>query len=518
MRRARRKGVVDYILPFLILLGLGIIVILAFQIWSSFQQQGKADVHFYITEGKAKVLPYGQTNWDTAFSGTKFLLGDALKTSPSGRAVLAFFNGTIIRLDNDTALTLKDVGKGSSEEKISVNLDNGSMWLKGQKSPGVMVGNYEVRTAHMVVRANGTVFEVESKGTEIVRVQEGDVDVDILVTTDGKQRVADTLTVGVGQQLELDTAALSAFEANQSPSLREAIDDDFKTTSWYRWNVLEDDDPTDFSKQKLDSSDTEKIVTDTIQTSSQVVDSQEDGSSSQATPVVEDVLSNEDVVTKPVVTNPAQAEATLDKDKFTLTGTVAKGTEKVVVEQVIDGKLDVYTLSKFAAGSTEWSYTVAVNLGNLKKGENVYDIYAVDSKGVKSEAAQVKLVYESAVVEITEPLTLPVVKTFNGLTTSTVETGIVKVEGEIKGAAKVVVNDYELSKFKPGDLTWVYYANENGGNLKPGVNEYSVYGVDEEGNKSQVVTFTITYNKASDVEATPSQETQPQPSEADHGF
>jgi len=81
MRRVNRlQRPVDFLLPFLVLVSIGIIGVMAFQVWQNWDKQGKADVYFYVIGGKAKILPYGQAEWNNAYSGTKLLLGDALKT------------------------------------------------------------------------------------------------------------------------------------------------------------------------------------------------------------------------------------------------------------------------------------------------------------------------------------------------------------------------------------------------------------------------------------------------------
>ena len=73
--------------------------------------------------------------------------------------------------------------------------------------------------------------------------------------------------------------------------------------------------------------------------------------------------------------------------------------------------------------------------------------------------------------------------------------GIVKVEGEVHGAAKVVVNGFTLGKFQSGSTRWIYYANENGDNLKPGINQYEAYAIDADGKESERTKFEIIYNK-----------------------
>src|SRR5690606_15710570 len=84
----------------------------------------------------------------------------------------------------------------------------------------------------------------------------------------------------------------------------------------------------------------------------------------------------------------------------------------------------------------------------------------------------------------------------------------VTIVGSIKGAEKVVVNGYTLSQFTAGSTQWRYVASVDLGNLKPGDNTFEVYGIDPDGNKSDVVTFTITYNG-------PAAESSPDPEEAE---
>lgn len=75
------------------------------------------------------------------------------------------------------------------------------------------------------------------------------------------------------------------------------------------------------------------------------------------------------------------------------------------------------------------------------------------------------------------------------------ETPIV-VEGSASGAAKIVVNNFALSKFAPGAATWKYALKEDYGNLVVGKNVMRMYAVDAAGAKSSVAVFTIIYEPA----------------------
>ncbi|MBU1954119.1 FecR domain-containing protein [Patescibacteria group bacterium] len=516
MRRVnRRKKPVDFLLPFLILVSIGIIGVMAFQVWQNWDKQGKADAYFYVIDGKAKILPYAQTEWNNAYSGTKLLLGDALKTFPTGTAVIEFFNGTKVRLNHDTAVVLADLSKTSDLETIAINLDNGVAWIKGAKSAGVRDAHYEVRTADLLIKADGTVFEVESKDTQIVRVLDGDVSVEILVRTNGQERVVDTVSVGVGQEITIDDAALKAFVENQRPSVLRAISDDFKDTDWYKWNTTEDRSPTNFS---LYSGST-KIDIATLDDSQPIISISGSGEVKTEVDTINNTVAGDEsdakveesgVLKTPVITEPK--ETTVKENSFVLKGTVAEGTVKVVVNSNIGD----YELGKFQKGDTDWSYNISVAIGNLLSGENVYKVYAVDKDGNRSTPAKITITYNKDAVTIEDKLTNPVVLTFNGSTSSVVDTDTVTVEGSIKGAEKVVVNGYTLSQFEAGATTWKYVARESVGNLKSGENEYEVYGIDPDGNKSAVTKFTITYNKPA---AAPAAESTPAPGgSVNYGF
>ena len=486
MRRVyRRKRPFEYLLPFLIFVGVGVIGVLGFQLWNNLQG-AKGDVYFYIASGKAKMLQYGLNEWANAFSGTKMLLGDSIKTEPDSRGVLQFFNGTIVRLDGDTEVTITDITKRSDVEKIGLTLTHGNMWVNKMNSEGVDQSDMNVRTTHMMVSDVGTVFEVESNDTETVRVIAGQVNAQILGNATDKNAVLDTVQVGVGQEMTLDQAILQAFQNHDTPSVLMALSDQFKLSDWYLWNSREDQNPTDFSKILVPPTDATSNTQQSTLTPS--------GTQQTASPT----STTSTQLSAPVITQPNPSVMSTDQNKVAISGTVGPGTAKVVVHETVGGTTDQYTLSRFKTGATSFSYNVSEALGNYKAGLNDYSFYALDASGNQSDSADVQITYNKAAVQITDALTAPQVVSYNGSTSasaSTVTTGVVLVQGSVAGAQSVVVNGYTLSKFQPGDKTWTYYANVGGGNLNPGLNTYQVYAVDPQGNKSAITTFTITYNK-----------------------
>lgn len=477
------------------------VVILAFQVFGAFQ--GKAgDVYFYVAQGNAKILPYGTSEWQDAFSGTKLLAGDSVKTLKGGRLVFQFYNGSVVRLDQDSEITLADVSKRSGDEKIALTLDFGAAWVNRVITEDTKTSKFELKTDHMLVKDVGNIIEVEkATATEVVRVLKGAIKVDIYANDNNKNEVADTQDVGVGQELDLDPATLKSFMNHENPSALVAIRDEFKGNIWYAWNVQEDETATDFARQPKPNVLAGGTSSQTQASSQTQGPAATQNSGSQT---VQQTQSNQ--VPKVTITSPAQPEVTVTTGKLTITGTASSGTAKIFVTQTLAGTLENYQLQKFKVGDPTFTYNLAESYGNLKQGDNTYVFYGVDVDGHKGTSTAQVVVHDNVAgstqqtqqtqaTQQNQALTAPKVLSFNGANSSTVTVGVVKVLGEVHGAAKVIVNGFTLGKFVPGTTSWTYYANENGDNLKPGVNDYDAYAVDAQGNESEHFKFTITYNK-----------------------
>ncbi len=66
-----------------------------------------------------------------------------------------------------------------------------------------------------------------------------------------------------------------------------------------------------------------------------------------------------------------------------------------------------------------------------------------------------------------------------------------------RATSKVMVNDYTLKKYLPGQTSWSYITSESLGTLQEGKNKYVVKAIDAEGNTIQSETLKITYTKTS---------------------
>ncbi len=70
---------------------------------------------------------------------------------------------------------------------------------------------------------------------------------------------------------------------------------------------------------------------------------------------------------------------------------------------------------------------------------------------------------------------------------------VATLEGTVSGAEKVIVNDYVLQQFSPGNTVWRYYANADFDLMREGENTYEVYAENSEGVRSAPLIVKVFY-------------------------
>jgi len=507
-------------MPFIVMICIALIVVLAiiliYKAISGGDEMKK--VNMYIVSGSTMIKQWGDETEKKAYNGQVVLEGDTIRTSNGGRTVLEFLDGTIVRLDKATELVVTEVEDDMEASDISLELISGGAWVRKAQSNEDSV--FILSTENLDVRAEGTIFEVEAENDEIVRVIQGNVEVDILSIEDGKKKVVETLPVGISQQIIIGSSELEAFIARRNISVLEGISSTFKETDWYEWNVKEDASPTDYSESGInlrelgeDDDDHEFDEESEEGEEGDEMDEEGDGDS--------EVLID---IEGPRVTSHDNKD-TITSSSITIKGTVPKEAEKVYVTSFESGSADTTRLNSFESGSGEFQFNASTSIGNLEEGRNKFEIYYLDEDDNKSDITEFILYYEpdedaedeeedeEEEEELDLPdvaLTAPKVETYNGSSSSVIpasENQVVVVGSCAASSAKIVVNGYTLSQFTPGSTSWTYYAKESVNNLKPGLNEYTVYALDENDVKSAMTDFTIIWEKealAEEDAATPS--------------
>lgn len=423
-RTPKKINAMDYVMPFLIILCIGVIIILAYNLYNAFTGSDvKKSAYLHILSGSAKMKTWGTNDFFNLTADAVIMQGDEVQSSSDGKFIVEFFDGTLLRMDGNSAVAFTSIDSGS-DPAITLGLNSGRIWVNKvyRDTSKTLV---TVNTKNLgVVSSKGNIFEIENDGgDEVVRVFSGDgKDLDINVMDKEGKKVVETDTLGVGQEISVNAAALVKYWAYQSPSVINAISDTFKKTDFYLWNEYEDKSPTKFEKS-MDGDKFVKVEPQVVP----VVALSADGTvpstnvAPGTTPATGAVTPGTAPTTPATVAPAAVAPQdpklavsklpaptilsvggltkpdkdgvyTVSANPAILKGDVSTGTVKVSVNGL--------ELKKFKAGNKSWAYYANADYGYMKEGENIYEVYAIDDKGNKSPALKFKVIY-------TKPTTPP---------------------------------------------------------------------------------------------------------------
>lgn len=404
-RYRKRPSAGNYIIPFLIIVALGVIIVLVINLWQAlFSQENPQGAYMHVVDGSVQLKTWGTDDFFSLSTDALILQGDEIQTSADAMVIMEFFDGTIMRIDGGTGLVFDEVNGEGKTPSISILFVDGRIWFNKlyKETGGTAV---EIKMAHVVVKVDGTsIFAVDNDFEEVVRVLHGD-EVIVEVLSDGDNKVVDEETIGVGQEIVFSESVLQKYWQFQSPTVLAALSDDFKDSDWYAWNLAEDEKPTQFVKTASSDGGFFEVVPEVVGDGDVVGDETVEGEVVDGEIVEPEQVEGEAVVdeTKPeeVVDSGALAKPTIfsvagvtsvNADGFyvvtsrvaTLTGEVS-GASGVVVNG--------YTLTKFNSGDSSWSYFANADFGLMTPGENTYEVYAVDENGAKSGTLTVKVLY-----------------------------------------------------------------------------------------------------------------------------
>ncbi len=190
------------------------------------------------------------------------------------------------------------------------------------------------------------------------------------------------------------------------------------------------------------------------------------------------------------VTSGSGSTALLDPNSLALTSpkdnaSVTTGT--VTVAGKIGSKVDRVRVNGYMANIDRAQHSFSEELTTSDGAQMSIHIEALDVNGIVIDEVTrtVKIIKTNA----DAPQILSPAK--NGQTYRTQKTQL-----EIKGTASskvasVYVNDYKLQLFRKGDTSWSYLASSALNNLLSGKNMFTVYTLDDAGNRSASATLTV---------------------------
>ncbi len=433
---------------------------------------------FFLSSGKARVLLPSGTSYSVEADPTPTSLnvGEGLESIGDTRIEVTLQDGSIVRLDGNSALKLDTYQTSNNKKQIALSLDRGAAWVK---TAGSSLDFLTVKGKNSQITAKqSAVFAINRESdTDTYRGIQNTVEVRVFDQTADKT-VGEVYNLGLGQQIEVTGETVAALKSGNTMQLLNLLDESFRSSAWYKYNTARDNNDTPVNGSTTNNSSVEENQNESTNPGGDesVIETTSDGPTVKVT----SFTAGDTVTTSPI----------------TLRGTVSKDAVKVVV--------DDYILQKYVPGSGTWYYIAsATSGGNLFKGKNIFKMYAIDGNGKKGPVLEFPLTYNpnantsTATTSSTGSLKAPGISTNSGKSYATSEAKI-DLKGTIDSSVqKVFVNGYQLQKYTPGSGTWLYYAYEEYGTLKAGNNTFSVYGVDAGGKKTPTASITITYTKSS---------------------
>lgn len=363
-----------------------------------------------ITDGELKLYP-----------------DDSVATDRGSPATLAFFDGSNLRIDRGSALTIEESVLGAVESAFAVSLNRGSAWIRTPES--IAFSGSVVRT----LRTPRYTAEIPS-GTEaffsdtLIEVYTADG----IGVTFRIPEVREDLIVGEGQRFAVPPEDAEVEDAYVG---RSALSTDTTASAFVRESRALHGTRRASTGETPSPETSEEIITirtpeeDTVVRSATVTIS---GTFSPAvhavrvngyralsnaengTFTIEIAIADVEEITitaealdqdglvlgkalrtlkrdrtppeKPLVTAPAGDGAVYRtaKEELEIRGTAPQRTAGIIVND--------YRLQLFQIGDTEWSYLASTKLQNFAKGENVYRIVAISESGYRSEPAVITII------------------------------------------------------------------------------------------------------------------------------
>jgi len=158
-----------------------------------------AKAQLIIDSGTVQVKHSGGS-WISAQNGMDLFQSDSLKTGPNASVSVIIFESSIIRLDNNTEITLKELIHRKGETNVKIKQDAGRTWNTVSKISGI--DNYEVQTSTTVASVRGTSFEVNIKedGKTFVGIGKGTVNISRIKNS----QVVETVQVNIDEAVSVE--------------------------------------------------------------------------------------------------------------------------------------------------------------------------------------------------------------------------------------------------------------------------------------------------------------------------
>lgn len=169
-------------------------------------------------------------------SGQILSAGQKLSTGSDSSATISFPNGSEIRLDENTTLTLTSV----TDNLISLYQTLGRSWTRVIKLTGAN-SNFEIETPTALATVRGTAFTtIVSPEESIIDTDDGQVEMAVIDRVAGQRKILQKLTVEAGFAASIPQKDLADLKAGRKQIQKLTTSQEFRNSSWYRSNKDKD--------------------------------------------------------------------------------------------------------------------------------------------------------------------------------------------------------------------------------------------------------------------------------------
>lgn len=462
----RTASYFSYFLPFLLIIAIGLItiaIVLAFISQGIIPLHQKRSVILQAITPTVELQLKNSTLWEDTGTQYEFSVqaDESIKTSASGSARLSFDENNTATLGPNTQVTIvynnHDEKSSFMESAIEIHTGKVALNIKRMVNPK---SSFTISTEKHSFSSRGgrAIFE-----EGMLHVLSGEFIYD---------NQNDSFAIGVGQSIPLQSQMLIPEDKISTPA-------ELSASAFY---------------SSLDAGSTK----------TETPASTESATPSENTPAETHQSENNDSENNnnnsSIVIEGADSNNVLSAD-----------TEPVLIqgqlpENIASVSINNYTLTQFTSGAKTFSYRAKQEYGNLRSGENTYDIVATTKEGKEIRSTvtlqftpktETTISTEEEATPATTENTSSQKEISLAVTSHTQNQRVSEDPVTISGTAplkatKIVINDYTLQSYKQGSGTWKYNAAQAYENLVPqSKNDFLITAYDSEGNALSSITFSF---------------------------
>jgi hypothetical protein len=144
------------------------------------------------------------SGWVSASGGEQLKQTDSVRTGAGAAASIVFFESSILRLDQNSQVTISELVADKASTRVAVDQEAGRTWSKVLKLSGIE--DYEVNAPSTVASVRGTGFGVymAEDGTIYIKLLEGSLSTYTYSMETGELVKIDEADIDAGQMVTID--------------------------------------------------------------------------------------------------------------------------------------------------------------------------------------------------------------------------------------------------------------------------------------------------------------------------